>query len=1124
MAPNSQLKPALLMTMLMLLSIALAPASNWNEDSDDSTSLDAESSEEMTDSQARAVTGEQKVLVIPSMFSDMDEVNNTRDELDDIFNGNFSDFFDEISYGSISVTVDVFDWQELGISWNGSDSNFIYWVDTDKPPDGVDDEWRYDGQNVCQASINALEANTTDAEVDFASYDQVICLVNGPSFRGWAYSPSFGNDFPLTTTTDGNIQIAATVVSERDNNNIPVFWGRIAHEFGHLLGKRHISPDYNHSHALMAALYPGHMTAYKKYDGSPGGVQLDWLPESNIETAVPGTVEEYIIRPLELDVPGDIQAVKIDVSPSIFYMVEVRKYIGADNYSKPSGSNIMRDEGVVIYRVDDLSGEGVTQMDSDTSTSGNRQHDSWDVGDTFSVTEGGKDIQVEVLNTVGNGYNVRVSYDIAGLMPAEISITPWDAPPASTNSKYYTPDIWVDSEINGWDRYRNEENPDVPGDGSGDDPWVDNVNRLWFRVENIGELAAKNVEVKAYYSTPPIAGMNTVNFEFIDSIIIDEIAPQSTHKDYIEWIPTVAGLASTDEIHSLHSCVKIVVTELSDGELSTVDNQAQENIHRFETSSSSPFKPVESLFKVGNPFDYHTIVYASLVDSPDGWDFELEWEKKLIAPNSINLVNLTVTPPASLSPFSTLGVGSEYTFAIRYWIDVAHEGGDITVEPHGGSTLQVLLVEESYIDFDVQFVNQEILVDGDVTSQGYTPQGEDFSGAVVALQYFTPDGVSIVHPVAVNSGSESCTAHFSPGSSIEIVYASPSGQTSTSSRTTDANGEYMDSFTMRDAGNWTVSYTYTDRDGNSHQWQEVIEVVMNQPQAAPIAEGYDKTCGIGVFSDTFSGTADVPLNDGNWNVRVLFAGDSIHRSTMTTNQTVRVEGMPIVHPAVDIDDVFVLEGTLATGVHSDSELVVNYVSPRGIDYRHTLSVDRYNDYYDRIILDEVGVWKIELRYMDVNRESIEWTETVNVIGFDIGPVTTPPVIDRITHEDTIRGDDVTVGGRLNATSATAGTTVTIRAWSPSGVLTTRDVTTDEDLRFENTIEMDESGRWTIEYEYTDDEGNVMSWGEAIDVEDTEEKEIFTYESGVILAAALIILTGLLLVAVGKRNRQDDREV
>ena len=135
--------------------------------------------------------------------------------------------------------------------------------------------------------------------------------------------------------------------------------------------------------------------------------------------------------------------------------------------------------------------------------------------------------------------------------------------------------------------------------------------------------------------------------------------------------------------------------------------------------------------------------------------------------------------------------------------------------------------------------------------------------------------------------------------------------------------------------NWTISYTYIDRDGNSYRWQEVIEVAMNRPQNwHRLLKSYDKSCGIGVFSDTFSGTDDVPLNNGNWNVRVLFAGDSIHRSTMTSNESVRVVGMPFVHPAINVGDIFVLEGMLDKSTSEESPLQVIYSSPSDIKYRH----------------------------------------------------------------------------------------------------------------------------------------------------------------------------------------------
>jgi hypothetical protein len=235
-----------------------------------------------------------------------------------------------------------------------------------------------------------------------------------------------------------------------------------------------------------------------------------------------------------------------------------------------------------------------------------------------------------------------------------------------------------------------------------------------------------------------------------------------------------------------------------------------------------------------------------------------------------------------------------------------------------------------------------------------------------------------------------------------------------------------------------------------------------------------------------------------------------------------VEGMPIVHPDVTVGDIFVLDGTVADATRGGSSVSVSYQSPTLVNYRHDVTVDtRDNSYQDHIVLDEAGLWIIIVVYVNDEGESVESRQSINVRGIDVGSVIRAPVIEQITREDTVRGDDVRVGGRLNTTTVTAGTVVTIRAWSPSGVFTTRDVTTDEDLRFENDIEMDEAGRWTIEYEYTDDEGNVMSWGEAIDVEDTEEKEIFSLEGKLILGVALIALLGLILVTRGRQNRDDD---
>ena len=66
---------------------------------------------------------------------------------------------------------------------------------------------------------------------------------------------------------------------------------------------------------------------------------------------------------------------------------------------------------------------------------------------------------------------------------------------------------------------------------------------------------------------------------------------------------------------------------------------------------------------------------------------------------------------------------------------------------------------------------------------------------------------------------------------------------------------------------------------------------------------------------------------------------------------------------------------------------------------------------------------------------------------------------------------------------------------------------------DNSVFFNEPGRWTVEYSYTDDDGQVIEWGEAVDVQE-EEDEADTpsaYEAGIIFATALVVLIGMILI-------------
>tara|TARA_B100002052_G_scaffold59491_2_gene52467 strand:- start:679 stop:4005 length:3327 start_codon:yes stop_codon:yes gene_type:complete len=387
--------------------------------------------------------------------------------------------------------------------------------------------------------------------------------------------------------------------------------------------------------------------------------------------------------------------------------------------------------------------------------------------------------------------------------------------------------------------------------------------------------------------------------------------PQQEDFDWID--PT-----TQEGLIDFHACIDVriypVPDEISVGEYELADqakeifadipnyypnNWAFENIGYFEVFKGSPYNIIRGEFDFWNNLQYTANATFEFVDLPEGLNVALYPETPLqMAPNE------TVTFEYVIEVDDEWPIGHFDGFDFQGWLETNISGDIHNFAVQGGLRIVVAAVEKVDIEFDVSVENGGIVVDGNMVSQGFTEEGEDYSGSVVSVEYTNADGVSVTRPVAINPGNDTCTARFIPGTSVDVVYVSPSGQSSTSSRTVDANGDYTDDYLMRDAGNWTLSYTYLGRDENRYQWQEVVEITINEPQNAPVAEGYDKSCGVGVFSDVFIGTDEVPLRDGEWSASITFMGDSIHGSAATSSRPVRVEGIPpvVTPPDVTIPD------------------------------------------------------------------------------------------------------------------------------------------------------------------------------------------------------------------------------
>src|SRR5215472_4065294 len=87
-------------------------------------------------------------------------------------------------------------------------------------------------------------------------------------------------------------------------------------------------------------------------------------------------------------------------------------------------------------------------------------------------------------------FYVRIQYGFPPPGRPDPSIIPWGNPP------WTTPDIWIDSQLNGWGVYRY-------ADGTRDDAWVNHDNRVYVRIRNLGTAPASNVHVTVYQNDPP---------------------------------------------------------------------------------------------------------------------------------------------------------------------------------------------------------------------------------------------------------------------------------------------------------------------------------------------------------------------------------------------------------------------------------------------------------------------------------------------------------------------------------------------------------------------------------------------------------------------------------------------
>ena len=242
-------------------------------------------------------------------------------------------------------------------------------------------------------------------------------------------------------------------------------------------------------------------------------------------------------------------------------------------------------------------------------------------------TDAARGIQIDVTDRVGDSLVVRIRYSFPPPGRPDPQIIPWGNPP------YSTPDIWLDSEKNGWGTFRYT---DGSGNavGQGDVAWVNHVNRVYVRVRNLGAGNAAGVRVDVYQNNPPGFGQDSPNWAFLGQIFIPSLPAGGVSTNYVNWTPTVGQ----------HTCLRAVIEPYA-GELLSTNNSAQENIALFETSPGSPYSAVSSTMNVFNNSHIKDTFTFDVRGVPAGWKWYLEPRSLTILPGNSAQVTLKVMGP-----------------------------------------------------------------------------------------------------------------------------------------------------------------------------------------------------------------------------------------------------------------------------------------------------------------------------------------------------------------------------------------------------------------------------------------------------------------------------------------------
>ena len=362
------------------------------------------------------VSGAESAVLILVEFKDLNHTKSKSDTANLLFS-RVNSYFTESSYNISWITGDSTDWLKL------SNNLAYYGADSGDSIDVKGEQFIRDSINIANPYVNfKLYKHVMIAH---AGYGQEASHVSNDIWSSHYYiSP------PIYADGVGIDDIS--VVPEAEVSGFDPT-GVYAHEFAHGLGM----PDlYNENDPNAEYVGRWDLMALGTSNGIPPGsspaqftawgkVKLGWT--NRVQSVATNTYVNVTLNPLE-DPGAVLHAVKLPVTSTTYYLIEVRKQVGFDQYL-PSG-------GVLVSFVDEMlsSGRGIVKVkDSNPSTS-TLNDAAFRVGQTF--TDYAKNVRISIVSSDGSSYLILV--DRRSPMPdltiTDLSLSPQNPHPGDNTT------------------------------------------------------------------------------------------------------------------------------------------------------------------------------------------------------------------------------------------------------------------------------------------------------------------------------------------------------------------------------------------------------------------------------------------------------------------------------------------------------------------------------------------------------------------------------------------------------------------------------------------------------------------------------------------------------------------